>query len=148
MIVERIGIRAHRIAGVLGRHALLLGKQVALGDAAFRPGLQNAAAGHFQREVLLRGLGNQLIERRVAKSRPPAGVVVFAATQVGVARLDPGFRDRGFGGAVVRANFETVVPPLSGARTTGQRKKQDQESCPGGSQTAWPNRFAAQHHES
>ena len=116
----------------MGRHALLLGKQVALGDSAFRAGLQDAAAGHFQREVLLRRLGNQLIEGRVAKRRPPAGVVTFAATQAGVAGFDPGFRDRGVRRAVVWANFETVVPPLSSARAAGQRKNQDQESCASG----------------
>ncbi len=129
--VERIGSSRSSHCGSIGPAiALLLGEQVALGNSAFRPGLQDAAAGHFQREVLLRSLGNQLIERRVAKRRPPAGVVTLAAPQVGVAGVDPRFRDIGLGRTVVRANFETIVPPLAGARTARHRKNQDQESCP------------------
>ena len=130
--VQGIGVLAERTAGVTRRGLLLLGKEAALGDSALGAGLQNAEAGHFQGEVLLRRLGHQLIEGRVAENRPPAGVVMPTGEQVGVARVDPGIRDAGVRRSVVWARFEAVVPPLSGGRAAGQRDNQDQEGRPAG----------------
>ena len=103
-MVERIAV-SQCVAGIAAAHLLLLGEQIACGDSSFRAGFQDAAAGRFERQVLIGGRRNQVIQGRIVERRPPTGVVVFQAFQPGIVGVDPVF------GGCWRKECSSSVPP-------------------------------------
>ena len=109
---------------IAARGLLGLRKQLAYGDVALGPGFHDAPAGDAQGQVLVIRAVDQRVKDRVVHRLPPRGIVRRRVANVGIARVDPVWGGRGAGGAVIGADFETVVQILLPTRTAGAENHQ------------------------
>ena len=109
---ERIGVLAQPIARVSPDGLLALRKEVSASHVQLGSRFDHPHAGKLQRQILLVGRVDQVVENRILERRPPVGVVGGHRFHVVVLGVEPRIGDGGGRLAIVGTHLKAVECPL------------------------------------
>ena len=115
--------RRHLLAGIAARDVLRLGEDVAPGDGQRVAGLEDARAVFLEVDVLVVGVGDEIVERGVVEDAPPPAQVGGMALHAAVAAVDPLRRNFGPRPAVLGPHLEAMVNVVRKTGTPPQAER-------------------------
>ncbi len=118
-------------ADIAASGLLRLREQLALGDCKRIAGLQDPRAVFLEVDVLVIGMGFQIVEHGVVEDAPPAAQVVGMTADADIAGINPLGRDGGPGRSVVRPYLEAVVNIVGKAGASAQAEQSGGEAKEG-----------------